>query len=343
MYASGLLTLGRYTEELEARAAAILGVRHAVAVSSCTSGLILLLRALDLRGEVILPSFTWASTGHAALWNNLRPVFADCEEHTYTVKAAEVEALIGPETAAVIAVNTFGLYPDMDALAALCRARGLRFVSDSAQGSGARYQGRIGGGLADAEVFSLSPTKVVTAVEGGLVTTNDAGLAGIVRRMRDYGKSANGRDVEYLGLSARISEFHAVIGLMGFERLDELLQRRAAILRVTEVGWTASTGCVFRNSRKGARHPEIILLLSWNPTSSRGKRSPSASRRWALPPNRIFPTAASPKAFAAEGAPRRPLPVTEWASARGLALPIFTHMDDATVDRVCAAVRQSLS
>jgi dTDP-4-amino-4,6-dideoxygalactose transaminase len=128
-------------------------------------------------------------------------------------------------------VNVFGCPPDYEALGQLARDRRLRLIYDSAQGLGSRFQPadgawRYSGVFGDAEVFSLSPTKVISAMEGGLITTHNRVLADQLRQMRDYGKSPDSEDITWLGLSARVPEINAIVGRHSFEKLDSLVARR---------------------------------------------------------------------------------------------------------------------
>uniref|UniRef100_A0A7V4LCQ9 Glycosyltransferase n=1 Tax=Desulfobacca acetoxidans TaxID=60893 RepID=A0A7V4LCQ9_9BACT len=154
------VTTGVFTRRFEEAVEAKLGVPHAVMVQSCTAGLMLVLRALDLKGEVIMPAFTWTATAHAAVWNGLTPVFADIVPGTYTLDPQAVEEAVTPDTAAVIPVNVFGCPPDYEAFARLGNRHGLPVIYDSAQGLGSRYQSADGvwhwaGGFGAAEVFIL--------------------------------------------------------------------------------------------------------------------------------------------------------------------------------------------
>ncbi len=343
VYESGSLTLGQYTRELEEKAAQRFQVSNVIALSSCTSGLILAMQAMKLTGQVIMPAFTWASTGLAALWNHIDPIFADCVPGTYTLDPESVKSLITSETSAVIAVNVFGLYPDMDALIDICVEEGIRFISDSAQGAGATYQGRPGGGFADVEVFSMSPTKVLTAMEGGLVTTNDDELAKAIRQMRDYGKSPSGRDIELLGLSARMSEFHAVTGLSNLARLDDLLLARRAIFERYYEGLAGIDGLKFQdipeNHTSSGNYLVVFLDVKRYDRAvliHRLSEAGVATKRYFDPPlHRQY-------AFK-EYSLNTNLPVTDVASKSALALPIYTHMDLAEVDYVCEKMRGELS
>ena len=180
---SGMLTNSANVRELEALVADYCGVDHCVATANCTSGLILVGKALGLNGgEVILPSFTFAATGHAIVWNGCEPVFVESRYEDFNIDPEAVRAAITPRTVAICAVHVFGLPAQMEILTAIAQEHGLHLYCDAAQALGAVHQGRKVGGFGDAEVFSMSPTKVVTAGEGGLITTNDSGLAERLRR-----------------------------------------------------------------------------------------------------------------------------------------------------------------
>ncbi len=186
-FETGSITNATTVEHLEAAVAERLQVKYCVAVSSCTSGLMMVLRALGLTGQVIVPSFTFFATAHAILWNGLRPVFADCDEDTWNVSPFDVEQKISERTSAILAVHLYGNPCDVEALARLASHKHLKLIFDAAHGFGSQYRGHPVGQFGDAEVFSLSPTKLLVAGEGGLVTTNDATLARAIRGMRNYG------------------------------------------------------------------------------------------------------------------------------------------------------------
>ena len=343
VWRSGRLTVGPHTEKFERAASALMGVEHAVALNSCTSGLMLTYRALGLAGEVILPSFTWTSTGHALIWNGLTPVFADIEEGTCTLDPRDVERRITPATSAIIAANVFGLYPDLDALQRVADAAGVVLLCDSAQAIGATYQGRRGGGLCRAEIFSFSPTKVVTAVEGGLLTTNDAELARKVRQMRDYGKTADGSDIESFGLSARISEFHSIVGLANLEKIETLLAARGKLVAAYREGLADVPGLSFQTipADRRSSHNYVVTFLDARQYDRdevwRGMTDAKVhTKRYFYPPLHWQ------AAYHGFPPPSPPLTVTERVTVSALALPLFSHMTVADVEQVCGRYKQVL-
>src|SRR3989344_1126517 len=139
---SGMITNAGYVKEFEKQVANYLGVKEAVAVSSCTSGLMLTFKILKLKGEVILPSFTFHATAHALVWNNLKPVFVDCLPETYNIDPAQVEKAITPQTSAILGVHIFGNPADISALEKIAKKHRLKLIFDAAHGFGSQYQGK---------------------------------------------------------------------------------------------------------------------------------------------------------------------------------------------------------
>src|SRR3984893_14608206 len=217
--ASKQLTNGAYVRKFEEAAAEYLEVTHCVAVSSCTAGLLLVLKVLDLRGEVILPSFTFHATAHAVVWNGLSPVFADCDVKTFCIAPQAVRAQLSSRTAAILGVHLFGNPAAVKELEEIAGDLQIPLVFDAAHAFGSSIGGKRIGGFGTAEVFSFSPTKLVVAGEGGLVATYDAALAEKLRAARNYGDAGNS-DPEVLGVNARMSEINAAMALHGLAGLD---------------------------------------------------------------------------------------------------------------------------
>lgn len=234
-YQNGLLTNSGLVARLEAAVVERLSVKHCIAVSSCTSGLMMVLRALGLSGEVIVPSFTFFATGHAILWNGLTPVFANSELDTWNVSPSDIESKITEKTSAILAVHLYGNPSGIPDLEGLAQRHELKLIFDAAHAFGSAYRGMPIGSFGDAEVFSLSPTKLLVAGEGGLVTTGDAKLAAVVRAMRNYG-DIGAYNPEWLGVNARMTEFNAALALRGLSLIDAKVLRRNSIAQMyTEI------------------------------------------------------------------------------------------------------------
>ena len=252
IFATGMLTKGKYLRQFEERLAEYLGVQHAVCVSSCTLGLALTYQGLGLSDEVIVPSFTFMATVHPLVWLNAVPVFVDIDPHTWNMDPARVEEAITPRTTGIVAVHNFGNPADVEALEEIARRHHLRLVFDAAHGFGTLYQGQPVGRFGDAEVFSITPTKLLVAGEGGVVATNDDALAEHIRAGREYGNDGH-YGSSFAGLNARMPEFNAILGLKSLEMLEENAQRRNRV-----VGWFRErlerlAGITFQTIRPGNR------------------------------------------------------------------------------------------
>jgi dTDP-4-amino-4,6-dideoxygalactose transaminase len=225
---SGQLTNGRYVAELEERLAERLGVAHVVAVNSCTAGLMLVYQGLGVRGDVVMPSHTFSASAHAVMWAGGRPRFADIEPSRATLDPADVRQRVDG-AAAISATHLYGHPAEIDELEAIASDEGVPLVFDSAHALGSRHGDRAVGSFGTAEVFSMSPTKVTVAGEGGLVATSDPDLA---RHVRIGRADVNPRayNCAFPGLNARMSELHAVLALASLAGLDDRLSRRRELV-----------------------------------------------------------------------------------------------------------------
>lgn len=345
IWQSGIVTTGPLTRQFECAVAAELGVANAVMVNHGMTALMLAVRGLKLEGEVIIPSFSWTATAGSLVWNGVEPVFADITPGRLTLDPAAAEAAITPRTTAIMPVNVFGVPPDVAAFEKIGERYSLPIVYDSAQGLGSTYRGRRCGGFGVAECFSLSPTKVVTALEGGVVTTDDDAIARAVRSMRDSGKSADGSDIVELGLSGRPSEVHAAIALSTLERLKSLAAERRKRMSWYRDLLKGLPGLGFQDIPGDVQSIGSYFVVLIDPREAPLTRQDlrahlrSAgieSKRYFHPPihlQRVY----SHLRLRYEGR----LPVTEQASAAGLALPLFGSMTRADVERVAGVVREA--
>lgn len=347
---SGQVTTGQFTRRLEALVEDRLQVNHAIMVQSCTAGLMLVLKALKLTGEVILPAFTWTATAHAAVWNSLTPVFADITPGTYTLDPQAVTRAIGPRTAAIMPVNVFGCPPDYEALGLVARERGVRLIYDSAQGLGSRFQPadeawRYAGVFGDAEVFSLSPTKVISAMEGGLITTHHRALADQLRQMRDYGKSPDSEDIAWLGLSARVPEINAIVGRHSFEKLDFLVARRHELITAYRAAFQGLPGVTFQQipPNRLSSGNYFTLFITADARASRDEAYRRLNRGGIQTKKYFYPALHLQAVYRSlRETYQGRLPLTEAASAQGLALPLFSHMTPETFQEIVDGVLEVL-
>ena len=338
--ASPTITDGPRVRELERRAEEYLGVRHCIAVSSCTSGLLLVLRAAELSGDVIVPSFTFPATAHAVVWNGLRPTFADVDPETLTLAPRSAAQAVGARTSAILATHTFGTPCDALGLAEVAQQNGLRLFFDAAHAFGSRTGGVSVGPNGDAEVFSLSPTKLLTAGEGGIVATNDDVLAERCRIGRNYGNPGD-YDCLLVGLNARMSEVHAAIALASFDGLEDRIARRNVLAADYGTALADVPGLSFPTVRSGDRSTFKDLTVLVDPAdfgidadllATALDAEGIETRRYYTPPVH------TQRAYRSFAAVNGQLPVTTAVASQVVTLPMWSDLSDRDVRLVADAI-----
>lgn len=214
---------GPYVQELEQRIADFVGVSHCVTTCNGTVALELLIRALELEGEVIVPSFTFVATAHALQWHGITPIFCDVDPQTHNIDPHEVVGRITPRTSAILGVHVWGRPCDWETLTKIGEEHDLKLIFDAAHAFGCSSRGRMVGNFGEAEVFSFHATKAFHTFEGGAIVTNDDTLAEKVSLMRSLGLSAD-RSAVSIGINAKMNEISAAMGLTLLEDIDELYE-----------------------------------------------------------------------------------------------------------------------
>lgn len=340
---TGMLTKGMYLDQFEQKLASYLGVKHAVAVSSCTTGLMLVYKCLGLTGEVVVPSFTFMATVHPLVWQGATPVFVDIDPDTWNVDPAQVEAAITPRTSAIVGVHVFGNPAAVEVLEAIARRHQLPLIFDAAHGFGALHQGRPVGGNGVAEVFSASPTKLLVTGEGGVVATNDDALAHQLRIAREYGNDGS-YDSVLPGINARMQEFSAILGLHGLDILEDNARQRNALAQRYQAQLVDLPGIGFQRIAAGDRSSYKDYTIRIEPQEfgldRDGVRAALDAegidtRLYYVPPVHRHTTY---RELTARQQPH--LPVTDRVAEQVLSLPMYSHMPPAFVDRVCEALKR---
>ena len=234
--ASGQVTNGgQWVLEFERQLSEYLGVPTLVFCNG-QMALMTMLRAVGVeRGEVIVPSFTFAATPHAVRWCGAEPVFADIAANgSLCVDPADVERKLTPKTVAILGVDAYGIACDYARLTEIGRRNGLKVIFDSAPSFGTRVGGSLVGGFGDAQMFSFHATKAFTTMEGGCLCTHDAEIFARAKAIRNFGQLPNG-DCEEAGINAKLTEVCALIGIEQLKSFEQAaLTRRRAVARMRE-------------------------------------------------------------------------------------------------------------
>ncbi|MBF6600965.1 MAG: DegT/DnrJ/EryC1/StrS aminotransferase family protein [Dehalococcoidia bacterium] len=351
---SGWLAPGERTRAFEAAFAAYCGVGHAVAVDSATAGMHLALVALGIGpgDEVITTPTTFAATVNVIIHAGATPVLADIRADDYCIDPQAIERALTPRTKAILPVHHAGSACDMDAIAAIARAHGLRVVGDAAHGVGTEAGGRSVGSLGDAAVFSFYPTKNVTSGRGGMLTTDDAALAERARLLALHGMSDDAWDrytargswryqVLAAGYNYAMSDYQAALGAAQFARIGEFQRTRRALAGRYSRRLGDLADVVLPAERAGTTHAWHLYVVRLRPerlTIGRDACIEQLRARGIGTSVHFIPIHHHPYYREAYGWAPGDFPVADAAFETMLSLPLYTRMTGHDVDRVCEAV-----
>ncbi|BCS34710.2 hypothetical protein TBR22_A39360 [Luteitalea sp. TBR-22] len=323
--------LGPEVERFEAQAAAYLGARHAIGVSSGTDALLVAMMALDLGpgDEVIVPTYSFFATAGCVSRTGATPVLVDIDPVTYNLDVDAVRRAITPRTRAIVPVHLYGQAAEMTPLLALAREQGLSVIEDAAQAIGATYEGRALGTLGDFGCFSFYPSKNLGAAgDAGLVTVNDDDLAARVRLLRVHGAQRTYHH-EKVGGNFRMAALQAaVLGvkLPHLEAWTEARRRNADRYRALFASLAPGAPVSLPVEQPGRRHiyNQFVIRAERRDALRDHLRANGVGCEIYYPvPFHLQPC------FAYLGVPAGALPVSEQAAAETLALPIYSELTEA--------------
>ncbi len=336
------LSLGPKLVEFEAAFAEHCGTQFAVACSSGTAGLHLLVLAMGVTAgdRVITTPFSFIASANCALMAGAAPVFVDIDPDTWNIDARLVEDAITKQTKAIIPVDVFGQVPDMDAILTVADRHGLRVIEDSCEALGSRYKGRPAGSFGDAGVFGFYPNKQITTGEGGMIVTNDAELARLCRSLRNQGRDTNGGWLAHprLGFNYRISDINCALGLAQLARLGEIVDARTRV-RALYCGRLGDEPRLrmpaVRDDTETSWFVFVVRLDDSYTQQDRDRILRTLSDRGIGCSNYFAPIHLQPFYVERFGYKPGDFPVCEALTARTIALPFHHELTGEDVDRVC--------
>jgi perosamine synthetase len=343
------LARGPWTERFEQQLAGYVGVRHAVAVSSGTSALHLIVRALGIGpgDDVITTPFSFVASTNAILFEGATPVFADIDPQTLCIDPEAVERAVTPQTKAILAVDVFGRPADWIALEAVADRHGLELIEDSAEALGSNLDGRRCGSFGRVGVFGFYPNKQITTGEGGMIVTDDEDLAGLCRSMANQGRSADDRWLQHvrLGYNYRMDEMSAALGCSQLERIDEIVAARAQVASWYAEALEEIEGLVLLSPSFTGQMSWFVYVVRLSEAHSKADRDgilQGLSARGIGCGDYFQPIHLQPFLRDSLGTRFGQLPVTEFVSERTIALPFYVGLTRAEVDFVAAALAELL-
>ncbi len=354
---SGRLSIGPMVERFEQLIAERVGTRHAVACSSGTAGLHMVLASLGIGpgDEVVTTPFSFIASANAILYVGAKPVFADICPKSLNADPDAIERAIGPRTKAILAVEAFGNPTHMSEYARIASKHEIFLIEDCCEALGVRHDGRNAGAFGRAGVFGFYPNKQITTGEGGMVVTNDDRLADLCRSMRNQGRAVAGRGSigtgasggswlshERLGYNYRMSEVNAAIGVAQMERLDEIIAQRQRVANRYMQRLMDVPDLILPTIPEGAEMSWFVFVvrLAAGYTREERDRVIQGLRNHDIGAADYFPCIhLQPFYREAFGFREGQFPIAESVSQRTLALPFFGEMTDREIDLVAQTVQ----
>ena len=335
---------GPVVQEFEKRVAEILGVKHALAMCNATAAIEIAARALGMKGEVILPSYTFIATAHALQWQGIAPVFADMNPASHNIDPAKIEALITPRTTGIVGVHVWGRACDTEAIETIATKHNLKVMYDASHGFGCSTQGRMLGGFGSCEVFSFHATKFINCVEGGVVATNDDDLAYQMRMMTNFGFTGYDR-VEYLGINGKMNEVCAAMGLTNLEAMDDIvaINRRNYLAYCAELDSVHGISVIAYDPAERNNYQYVVIEVDPEVCSrSRDEFIEALHAENVIARKYFWPGCHRMEPYCTTQADAwKHLPETERVAARVIVLPTGQAVDEEAVRRVCGIIRKA--
>ena len=330
-----LTNMGPLASKLEMELKNYLGIKHLLYVTNGTVALQLAIKALDLKGEIITTPFSFVATTSSIVWEGCIPKFVDIDPDTLNIDPRKIEEAIGPDTSAILATHVYGNPCDVEAIEIIARKHKLKVIYDGAHAFGVKVNGRSIFEYGDISTCSLHATKLYHSIEGGLVITKDPDLLKKIAYMRNFGISGYS-SFDELGLNGKNSEFHAAMGLVNFNWLDRIINRRLEIIKKYEDNLKGLNARIpkwhGKSTQNGAYWVYILeseeLLLKIKTTLDTNE---IFTRRY------FYPSLSSSLPYLT------PIQceVTDDIAKRVLCLPLFYELTDEEVDWICRLILRS--
>lgn len=331
-----LTNMGAKHKELQNQLKQYLDVDNIDLLTNGHMALELTLQALNLQGEVITTPFTFASTTHAIVRNNLEPVFCDIRSDDFTIDADKIERLITDKTCAIMPVDVYGNVSNVEAIDKIARKYELKVVYDDAHAFGVKYKGKGIGNYGDASCFSFHATKVFNTVEGGAVTFKDPGMHRIMYELKNFGIHGP-EEVSAVGANAKMNEFCAAMGLCNLRHIEEVTAKRKAIVEHYRERLSYTNGIQLNVIQKDvesnyAYFPIVVDEKAFG--ASREEIKQYLEENDVMVRKYFYPLTNSFSAFHRKYDVHK-TPVAYHISKRVLTLPLYPQLTIEDVDRIC--------
>ena len=344
------LSIGPKVKEFEKKMADYIGVNHAVAVNSGTSGLHLCVKSLGIKDgdEVITTPFSFIASSNCVLFERANPVLVDINEHTLCIDPLRIEEKITERTKAILPVHIFGHACDMDKIIEISKSYNLAIIEDTCEAIGAEFNGKKVGSFGNAGVFAFYPNKQITTAEGGMIVTDDQNIAELCRSMRNQGRSEGGAWLSHkmLGFNYRLSELSAGLGVAQLDRISEILEKRQTVAQLYIERLSAIDGIRIPYISPNVKMSWFVFVVRLDyKRFSREDRDEiiyELKRRGISCSNYFPPIHLEPFYVGMYGYKKGDFPITERVSESTIALPFYNNLPETEIDYICDTLKKIL-
>lgn len=334
-----LTNMGPLHQEFEEKLTEYLGVPHCLVFCNGHMSLEMAIQAMDLKGEVITTPYTFASTTHAIVRNGLTPVFCDIKKSDYTIDPDKIEALITERTCAIVPVHVYGQICEVDEIQRIANKYGLKVIYDLTHAFGERYHGKTIGNFGDASIFSFHATKNFNSIEGGAVVFEDAEYGERLYQLKNFG--IMGEDnVCGVGANAKMSEFHAAMGLCNLGHLQEIWTGRKRVVERYRKALKSVSGIQILSPQENVveNYAYFPILVD--------EAAYGRDREWlyyelgenGIHARRYFYPLTKDFVCYQNANQKYETPVADYVTNRILTLPLYDSLPGKDVDRICQII-----
>jgi dTDP-4-amino-4,6-dideoxygalactose transaminase len=334
---------GLFHQQLEQALAEFLGVKQVSLFSNGTLALMVALQVLRIGGEVITTPYSFVATTHALSWNGIKPVFCDVDPATLNLDPSKIEALITPQTSAIMPVHVYGNPCAVDKIGRIADTYGLKVIYDAAHAFGVKTGQNSVLNYGDLSVLSFHATKVFTTMEGGAIVTNDEKLKNRIDFLKNFG-FADEVTVMAPGINGKMNEMQAALGLIQLKYVEERRRRRENIATLYRERLAGISGLSFLPDFPGVEHNYAYFPIFIDDSRFGCSRDELYTflkadeifvRRYFYPLISHFPMYRGLPSAAPEN-----LPVAEAAAGRVICLPMYAELTQNQAERICRRIEE---
>jgi dTDP-4-amino-4,6-dideoxygalactose transaminase len=336
IYQNGWITnYGPLVQRLEKRLSKYLGVKNIVLVASGTSALEIAYRTLGLKGYAITSPFSFVATTSSLVTNGIKPIFADIDPKTLTLDPTNIQALITPNTRAIVPVHIFANACDIDAIERIAQENNLKVIYDASHAFAVEYKGKSILNYGDISILSFHATKLFHTIEGGALIINDDTLVEKARYLINFGIE-NEESIPELGTNAKMNEFEAAMGLCMLDELEEIKQKRKKIYEIYEKELKGIVTFQKKNSNASLNYAYFPIIFKDELKMLRIKK---ALNDKSIFPRRYFYPSLDTLEYIE---PRQCMVNSRDISSRILALPLYVELGEEVQREIIEVIKENL-